>query len=100
VDRILDSCMSKGEKLYLVKWHGYPNNKATWEPKENLVGAKEKLDDFNKKVDALKDVTPRELRVEPKQIQMYQDSNRNKGVRSSKRFSARPRTTYFGLQED
>ena len=33
---------------YLVKWEGYPEEEATWEPASNLVGAHELIEQFNK----------------------------------------------------
>ena len=34
MERILDEQGSK----YLVKWRGYPEEEATWEPRSNLAG--------------------------------------------------------------
>jgi len=54
VEEILDQREKKtGKKTkieYLVKWLGYPDFEATWEPMENLQNAQEKLKEFKRKV--------------------------------------------------
>ena len=36
VEKIVGAKTQNGEKLFLVKWHGYPESENSWEPKENL----------------------------------------------------------------
>jgi hypothetical protein len=40
-EKILDFVVSSGRRpyLYLVKWKGYPNEEATWEPPAHLLHA-------------------------------------------------------------
>ena len=50
VDRILDKRIHKRGRAsteeYLVKWKGYSDYDATWEPASNLQNAKEAIQDF------------------------------------------------------
>ncbi|OXA58802.1 chromodomain Y-like protein isoform X3 [Folsomia candida] len=99
VDSLLDVKYNRnGTKEFLVKWIGYPKSQATWEPEGNL-NCPEKLEAFSKKLDAMKQVSTKSLRTDRKQTQVYQDSTRNKGVRTSRRFANSPRTTYHGQDE-
>jgi len=99
IDRILDVHFKKdGKREFEIKWKGYSREKATWEPEENL-GCPDVIEAFMSKLEQLKDRIPREVRVERKQTQRYFDSSRNAGVRSSRRNSQRPRTTYHGLDD-
>lgn len=43
VERILGVKNVNGNQQYLVKWHNYGNQDATWETQENLGNAKESL---------------------------------------------------------
>ena len=46
VERILKR-QKKGKKLfYLVKWEGYPDTQATWEPIKNLRNVRKMVRDF------------------------------------------------------
>jgi hypothetical protein len=47
VEKIIDSKIKKGVKLYEVSWVGY--KETTWEPKENLKGVKNLVEKFEKK---------------------------------------------------
>ncbi|KAF8418778.1 hypothetical protein BGX38DRAFT_1217086 [Terfezia claveryi] len=38
----------QGEKLYLVKWEGYPVDQCTWEPIGNLKGSKSLVQEFER----------------------------------------------------
>lgn len=48
VEHIEDCRIIKGKKYYFVKWEGYSSKDNTWEPKENLSGLEEMIDDFEK----------------------------------------------------
>jgi hypothetical protein len=48
VERILDKRIRFGKPNYLVKWKGYPDYDATWEPLANLENARELVDGFEK----------------------------------------------------
>ncbi|KAI4150430.1 MAG: hypothetical protein LQ340_004079 [Diploschistes diacapsis] len=50
VEKILEHVVDKGTVLYQVKWQGYPSDENTWEPEENLVGAKDILDAYFEKI--------------------------------------------------
>ncbi len=48
VEKILDFKTGKnGKKIYFVKWKGFGEMDNTWEPENNLGGAKELLKKFN-----------------------------------------------------
>src|SRR3954453_2807375 len=46
VERILDSHHRRNTLQYLVKWVGYPNHDASWEPLSNLTNASDLIADF------------------------------------------------------
>jgi hypothetical protein len=46
VEEILDKRIYYNHPQYLVKWHGYDLNDATWEPVSNLEHARELLEEF------------------------------------------------------
>ena len=46
-DRILKSRRKKGKMEYLVQWHNFPRNQATWEPEQNILD-KHLIVNFNK----------------------------------------------------
>ena len=48
VEGILDKRRQNGQTQYKVKWKNYSISESTWEPKENLKGAKETVDKFEK----------------------------------------------------
>jgi hypothetical protein len=39
VEAMLNHKNHRGERLYLVKWRGYPESDATWEPEGKLLGS-------------------------------------------------------------
>ena len=50
-ERILD-CRPKGRSCeYLIKWEGYPDSEASWEPKKNVLD-KHLIDDFKEREEA------------------------------------------------
>jgi Chromo (CHRromatin Organisation MOdifier) domain len=46
VERILDVRTRRHHKEYLVKWTGYPEHDASWEPVENVANANELVKEF------------------------------------------------------
>lgn len=48
VEKILAFKRDQGEKLYLVKWQGYPSDQCTWEPLGNLDGSKSLVQEFER----------------------------------------------------
>ena len=48
IERILDRRKINGKFEYKIKWEGYPMNQSTWEPMENLITAKELVDEYDK----------------------------------------------------
>ena len=36
---------------YLIVWKGYPAHKMTWEPKENVANAPEKISDYYRRIE-------------------------------------------------
>jgi hypothetical protein len=47
VERILNTRVRNQSRQYLVKWEGYSEQKATWEPLDNLSHCKEAIRDFH-----------------------------------------------------
>jgi hypothetical protein len=45
VEAMLNHKNHRGERLYLVKWRGYPESDATWEPEGKLLGSCSELID-------------------------------------------------------
>ena len=48
IEKILDRRKINGKFEYKIKWEGYPMNQSTWEPMENLMTAKELVDEYDK----------------------------------------------------
>ena len=46
VEAILDTKKIRGTQKYLVKWKGYENHENTWQTREDLSNALEKLNEF------------------------------------------------------
>eukprot|EP00117_Sycon_ciliatum_P017200 scpid35837/ scgid16299/ Chromodomain Y-like protein 2 len=50
VENILDTRVSGGQRMYLIRWEGYGEADDSWEPKEHLLpGAKLLVDQFHKR---------------------------------------------------
>ena len=47
IEKILDRRKINGKLEYKIKWEGYPMNQSTWEPMENLITAKELVDEYD-----------------------------------------------------
>jgi chromodomain-containing protein len=47
VEEIRGSRRRHGKLQYLVHWKGYPREEDTWEPEENVIHAKEKVEKFH-----------------------------------------------------
>jgi len=50
VERILDERIRRNHKKYLVKWNGYEEYDATWEPLSNLKNPQEVIKDYKKEM--------------------------------------------------
>ena len=48
VETILDKQIHQQQTEYLVKWHGYPDYDATWEPLVNLGNTQAAIKEFEK----------------------------------------------------
>lgn len=48
VEKILDKRMHNNKAYYYVKWAGFPDSEATWEPINNLKTCKELIREYNK----------------------------------------------------
>lgn len=48
VESILDKGLVDKQPYYLIKWEGFPEKEATWEPERNLTGCMETLAEFNR----------------------------------------------------
>ena len=46
VEKILEMKIKNGEKLYFVKWEGYPSSQNTWEPRKHLSNVDGMVDEF------------------------------------------------------
>ena len=49
VEKILEKKKRGKRTTYLVKWEGYTENEATWEPASNLKNVKEMISAFEKR---------------------------------------------------
>ncbi len=51
VEAIVDAGIDQDTKqhMYFVKWKGYSAEENTWEPKQNLVGCEQMIQDYDKK---------------------------------------------------
>lgn len=49
VEKIIGERQNGSKKEFKVLWKGYPSSEATWEPIENLAGAKAKLKEWRSK---------------------------------------------------
>ena len=50
VEKILDSKLEKGKKMYKIKWKGYPVSQCTWEPVAHLSNCIDMVKDFEKEL--------------------------------------------------
>ncbi len=50
VEKIIGKRKYKNKIKYLVKWKGYPESEATWEPASNLKKAHSKVEQYEKEI--------------------------------------------------
>jgi len=46
VERVLKMRKIRGKRQFYIRWKGYDSDEDTWEPEDNLQGAKAKVDEF------------------------------------------------------
>jgi hypothetical protein len=46
VDSVLDTRLSHGKRMYLVRWEGFTKEHDSWEPEANLENAQDKITEF------------------------------------------------------
>jgi hypothetical protein len=46
IEKVLDDKTVDGVRYFKVKWEGYPDSEATWEPEQNLEGSQELVDEY------------------------------------------------------
>lgn len=59
VEQVMDARTKAGEQHFLVRWKGFSEAEDTWEPRENLAHASEKLREFEEKRGLSEDVRGR-----------------------------------------
>lgn len=84
VEKILDVHTSKGKREYLVRWKGYSKKDDTWEPEEHLT-CPDLIEAFNNKLDKIKSVSQKALRVAPAKTDRLSVQNLKPSGRHSKR---------------
>ena len=75
VERILDSKLKKSRVFYLVKWAGYSEDDATWEPASNLKNCKKLIEEYenqkneksNQENDNEEEDTTEQLKLSPEE---------------------------------
>lgn len=53
MEKILDKKKEGKKTLYRVKWEGFSENEATWEPLSNLSNVKEMVQEFEKSLEIM-----------------------------------------------
>lgn len=81
VEYIEDTRIIKGKKYYFVKWEGYSSKDNTWEPKENLSGLEEMIEEFeksrNKKKNKSKSISRSPVKNNKKKSKIAEDDDSN-----------------------
>lgn len=91
VEKILDVHHRQDKKReFLIRWEGFSSKSDSWEPEENL-DCKELIKKFESKLEAITNVTLKELRPYRKPTQRYTVMDATKGRRLSKRLDGRQR---------
>ena len=94
VESILDSKVVKNRTKYLVKWVGYPEEEATWEPASYLRGCKEMIEEYEAKKKAQSSTNPpKEEEETEEQLKLSTDeSDEEKPKENSKRETKQRKT--------
>lgn len=81
VETILRRRLRKGLVEYLVKWKDYESDENTWEPEQNLAGARETIQAFQDRIDdkVLKSSQP-ESQLSQSKAQQVQDITTSNGT--------------------
>ena len=84
VEKILEMKIKNGEKLYFVKWEGYPSSQNTWEPRNHLSNVDGMVDEFE--AEFAKRKTPKLLPKKSAQnsdkTSMKENQNRRQKIQS------------------
>ena len=66
VETLLDMRRINGKAYYLVKWTGFPEDEATWEPLSNLSGSLPLVRKFHEKQERAPQIAQKHLKKEQK----------------------------------
>ncbi|XP_062546223.1 ABC transporter F family member 4-like [Armigeres subalbatus] len=93
VEKIIEVHFKRnGQREYLVRWKGFSSKDDTWEPEDNLH-CKDLIEKFNEKLEKTKNATVKELRMNRKQPERLNLSER--GHKTSKRNAGKVRVNYY-----
>lgn len=98
VDKIIEVHHKRnGRREFLVRWKGYSQAENTWEPEENM-NCPDLIERFMAKVEHLRSLEAKELRVKRGQTDRFTLSMRGSGRRLSKRNEGKQRVHYFDAE--
>jgi hypothetical protein len=87
VENILDERTKQGKPEFLIKWLGYPEHEATWEPLEHLDELEDEIADFRRRravaPRAKRKITARKRRKELRTESQRRPQGRPKGSKKS-----------------